>query len=158
MKIIYILTLSFLTFGAFAQNQYEVAINYCNDQLVSDPNNAILYRTRADAKRANGDNAGARLDYQKVVQLNNTSTVDDSTLADSYYGLGEINRQAGLYQVAANNYNNAISVNDNHGNAYMGLAIAENARGGRNTQACTAIQAAEERGAQVGDRVEQFCP
>lgn len=157
IRIIYTLFLLLLSLSGIAQSEYQQLLDYCNDKIAEEPDNAMHYRSRADTRKAMGDNTGARTDYEKVVELNEQTAVDDSTLADAHYELGEIHRENGVHGAAVAQYNKAIQARPAHARAHIGKAIAENARG-RNAQACDAIREAKNHGGDVGNLENQFCP
>lgn len=93
------------------------AIEYLNNALKLEPNNAETYYNRAVAYDNLGQYKPAIKDYNQAIHLK-------PDYAEAFYNRGTINNTIGQYQRAIEDFNEAIRFNPKDAEAYLGRGFA----------------------------------
>ena len=103
----------------YSNDDYNSAINLCNEALSLNPNNALAYCGCGTAYSELGQNERAIQDYDKAIELN-------PNYATAYNNRGESYRHLGQYERAIQDYDKAIELNPNDDYAYNNRGISYN--------------------------------
>lgn len=100
-----------------AQKDYQQAINYFNEALRKDKNNAKLYNKRGLAELSNGQYEAARLDFTKATKYNRN-------YPEAWNDLGVVSYINKNYTAAAKYFSKAVALDDIRPNFHVNLGIA----------------------------------
>jgi tetratricopeptide (TPR) repeat protein len=107
--------LSILTF--INTRSYSDPITFYNSSISQNPQNALLYNNRGNAKNKEGDFKGAISDFTRAIELNPNS-------ADVYYNRGNGYKTIGDLAAAIEDYDKAIELNPHFEIAYYNRGVA----------------------------------
>jgi tetratricopeptide (TPR) repeat protein len=99
---------------------YSDPMTFYNTSISQNPNNALLYNNRGNAKNMKGDYKGAIEDFTKAIELNPKS-------ADVFYNRGNGYKSMGDLASAVKDYDRAIELNPYFETAYYNRGLARDA-------------------------------
>ena len=114
--------LSSLTF--INSRSYSDPVTFYNSSIARNPDNALLYNNRGNAKNNDGDFQGAVEDFTRAIELNPDS-------ADIYYNRANGYKATGDLAAAIKDYDKAIELNPCFVIAYYNRGLAHDAQGDR---------------------------
>lgn len=97
--------------------QFGETANICKNVLANAPQNALAHHIHGSALQCLGDTNGAIAEYKTAIQLNNK-------LIEAHYFLGNIYRELGKFDLAADSYAKAIELQPNYYEALNNYAAA----------------------------------
>lgn len=104
------------------RGDHEEAIALFDDAIARNPDSALAYVVRGDARDADGDPIGALADYDRAIFL-------DLGFADAYYNRGVTKTNIGDYVGAIADFNTAIDRDPNSADAYAMRGLAKYRKG-----------------------------